>query len=59
MVEYITLAILTFQRRLIDYLTLKNTQRWQYLPTVDAGLFTMGILGLGILGSAVATQLKR
>jgi glyoxylate/hydroxypyruvate reductase A len=59
MVEYITLAVLTFQRRLIDYLALKNTQQWQYLPTADAGKFTVGILGLGVLGSAVATQLQQ
>jgi glyoxylate/hydroxypyruvate reductase A len=59
MVEYVTLAVLTFERRLMDYLVLKNTQQWQYLPTADAGSFTIGILGLGVLGSAVATQLKR
>ncbi len=59
MVEYISLAVLSFQRRLRDYLSLQKTQQWEYLPASDARSFTIGILGLGVLGSTVATQLKR
>ena len=59
MVEYITLAVLTFQRRFIHYLALQKAQQWHYIPSADAASFTIGILGLGVLGSAVATQLQQ
>lgn len=58
MVEYVSLGVLSFQRRLRDYLALQNTQQWQYLPAPDAASFTVGILGLGVLGATVADQLK-
>lgn len=58
MVEYVSLGVLSFQRRLRDYLALQKTQQWQYLPAPDAAAFTVGILGLGVLGATVAHQLK-
>jgi glyoxylate/hydroxypyruvate reductase A len=57
MTEYVTLAVLLFQRRLLEYQTLQRSQRWQYLPAPDAIAFTVGILGLGVLGSTVAKNL--
>lgn len=57
MVEYVTLAVLIFQRRFIEYQTLQRLGRWEYLPVIDASLFTVGVLGLGVLGLAVAKKL--
>jgi glyoxylate/hydroxypyruvate reductase len=57
MVEYVTLAVLLFQRRFIEYQALQRSQRWEYLPAPDASSFTIGILGIGILGSRVAEKL--
>ncbi|MEL7036975.1 MAG: glyoxylate/hydroxypyruvate reductase A [Cyanobacteria bacterium J06592_8] len=57
MVEYVTLAILLFQRRFIEYQALQRSQRWEYLPAQDARSFTIGILGMGNLGSTVARSL--
>ncbi len=56
--EYVTLAILLFQRRFIEYQALHRSQRWEYLPIPDAKAFTVGILGLGVLGSTVAKKLS-
>lgn len=57
MVEYVTLAILLFQRRFIEYQALQRSQRWEYLPAQDARSLTIGILGMGNLGSTVAKKL--
>lgn len=58
MIEYVTMAVLVFQRRLLEYQALQRSQRWEYLPVQDATSFTVGILGLGDLGLTVAKKLK-
>lgn len=57
MAQYVTLAVLLFQHRFIEYQQLQRSQRWEYLPTLDTSSFTVGILGLGMLGSKVAKNL--
>ncbi|NEP82736.1 MAG: glyoxylate/hydroxypyruvate reductase A [Okeania sp. SIO3B3] len=57
MAEYVTLAVLLFQRRLIEYQALQRSQRWEYLSVQDANSFTVGILGMGNLGLMVAKKL--
>ncbi|MCL2934643.1 MAG: glyoxylate/hydroxypyruvate reductase A [Trichodesmium sp. MAG_R03] len=57
MVEYVTLAVLLYQRRFIEYQRLQELGRWEYLSVRDASLFTVGVLGLGVLGLAVAKKL--
>lgn len=57
MAEYVTLAVLLFQRRFIEYQALQRSQRWEYLAVLDARVFTVGILGLGVLGLTVAKKL--
>ncbi|HAC63637.1 MAG TPA: glyoxylate/hydroxypyruvate reductase A [Cyanothece sp. UBA12306] len=57
MVEYVTLAVLLFQRRFIEYQAWQRSQRWKYLPALDASSLTVGILGLGVFGSRVAQHL--
>ncbi|MGK7897933.1 MAG: NAD(P)-dependent oxidoreductase [Xenococcus sp. (in: cyanobacteria)] len=58
MAEYITLAILFFERRLLDYQELQKAQQWKYLPAHHAKSFTVGIMGLGRLGSTIANKLR-
>lgn len=58
MAEYVCLAVLLFQRRFLDYAALQASSHWQYLPAPSADRFTVGIMGMGILGSAVAEKLK-
>ena len=58
MAEYVSLAVLFFQRRLLDYQQLQREQRWEYLPIDNAQSFTVGIMGLGAFGSTVAKRLR-
>ncbi|NET59097.1 MAG: glyoxylate/hydroxypyruvate reductase A [Symploca sp. SIO2E6] len=58
MVEYVTLAVLLFQRGFLDYQQLQKLRRWEYLPVPDTQSFTVGILGLGVMGSTVAKRLR-
>ena len=57
MSEYVHLAILFFQRRLLDYQDLQKSQTWEYLPVSNSESFTVGIMGLGAVGSIVAKKL--
>lgn len=58
MAEYVNLAVLCFQRRLLDYQQLQKAQQWEYLPVSNAKSFTVGIMGLGAFGSTVAQRLR-
>ncbi len=53
----VTLAVLLFRRRLIEYGELQRSQNWEYLPLPDGNTFTVGVLGLGVLGSTTAQKL--
>ncbi|NEQ40822.1 MAG: glyoxylate/hydroxypyruvate reductase A [Okeania sp. SIO3I5] len=57
MAEYVTMAVLLFQRRLLEYQELQRSRRWEELAVQDASSFTVGILGLGHLGLMVAKKL--
>ncbi|MGK7904125.1 MAG: 2-hydroxyacid dehydrogenase [Hormoscilla sp.] len=57
MTEYVTLAVLLFQRRFIEYQAGMRSRSWSYLPVLEAKTFTVGILGLGEFGSRVAKKL--
>ncbi len=58
MVEYATLAVLSLHRHLPHYLIAQRQAAWQPVPWTPASQCTVGILGLGHLGQAVATQLS-
>ena len=58
MVEYVELAVLFFKRRFLDYQQLQETQQWKFLPIPNSQSFTIGVMGLGKLGSNVAKTLK-
>lgn len=57
MAEYVALTVLLFQRRFMEYQAIERSKRWEYLPVPEAKAFTVGILGLGIFGSAAAKKL--
>ncbi|MEO1431862.1 MAG: glyoxylate/hydroxypyruvate reductase A [Cyanobacteria bacterium J06632_19] len=58
MAEYVNLAVVFFQRRLLDYQQLQKVQQWEYLPICNAKSFTVGIMGLGAYGLTVAKRLQ-
>ena len=57
MVEYVTLAVLAQHRDLPAYLEAQREDRWAALPVRRAADHTVGLLGLGVLGQAVAKAL--
>ncbi|WP_250532804.1 glyoxylate/hydroxypyruvate reductase A [Caballeronia sp. AZ10_KS36] len=57
MVEYATYAVLRFMRRFDEYDAQQREGRWQKLPQHARKTFTVGVLGLGVLGAEVARSL--
>ena len=58
MVEYVTQAVLTIHRDLFDYALQQQQQTWQALPVQPASSRRIGVLGLGVLGTAVLERLR-
>jgi glyoxylate/hydroxypyruvate reductase A len=54
MAEYVTHAVLRYLRRFDEYQTLQSERRWQVLDPHPRETFTVGVLGLGVLGAHVA-----
>lgn len=54
MAEYVTHAVLRYLRRFDEYQTLQSERRWQVLDPHPRETFTVGVLGLGVLGAYVA-----
>ncbi|AET87915.1 glyoxylate/hydroxypyruvate reductase A [Burkholderia sp. KK1] len=59
MVEYATYCVLRYLRRFDEYDALKREGRWQKLPQHPRESFTVGVLGLGVLGGEVAKGLLK
>jgi glyoxylate/hydroxypyruvate reductase len=57
MVEYAQYCVLRYLRRLDEYDALQRAGRWQKLTQHARAEFTVGVLGLGVLGSEVAKRL--
>ena len=57
MAEYVTHAVLRYMRRFDEYETLQSERRWKVLDPHPRDTFTVGILGLGVLGTYVARAL--
>ena len=53
MVEYATYCVLRYLRRFDEYDALQRAGRWEKLPQHARESFTVGVLGLGVLGGAV------
>jgi glyoxylate/hydroxypyruvate reductase A len=58
MVEYITQAVLTVHRDLFDYRLQQQNKTWKELPVRAASSRRVGVLGLGVLGTAVLERLR-
>jgi glyoxylate/hydroxypyruvate reductase A len=54
MAEYVTHAVLRYLRRFDEYQTLQSERRWEVLDPHPRETFTVGVLGLGVLGAQVA-----
>jgi glyoxylate/hydroxypyruvate reductase A len=59
MVQYVLHAVLRHFRRFDDYADLQRERRWQPLEAREPASHTAGIMGLGALGTPVATALSQ
>ncbi|WP_233846424.1 2-hydroxyacid dehydrogenase [Paraburkholderia sp. HD33-4] len=57
MAEYVTHAVLRYLRRFDEYQALQHERRWKVLDPHPRATFTVGVLGLGVLGTQVAQTL--
>jgi len=58
MVEYVTEAVLAVHRDLFDYALQQQARVWRPLPVRAAASRRVGVLGLGMLGTAVLERLR-
>ena len=54
--EHAFALLLSITRRIPDQLEFMKTQHWERLPCIELAGMTMGILGLGGIGRAIATR---
>jgi glyoxylate/hydroxypyruvate reductase len=59
MVEYVVLQVLTHHRRMTEYRAMQTRKEWKYLPEPAAADVRVGLMGLGVLGTACAEALQR
>jgi glyoxylate/hydroxypyruvate reductase A len=57
MVEYVSLAVLALHRDFFDYVDAKALRSWNPLEVPPASARTIGVMGMGSLGSAVLERL--
>ena len=56
MVEYVALHVLYHHRRMSEFRELQARKVWKYLPEPAAHEVRVGLMGLGVLGSAAAAR---
>jgi len=54
MAEYAAWGVLHFHRRMHEYALRQREARWEPLPPLPADTFTVGVMGLGVLGGEAA-----
>ena len=58
MAEYVTHAVLRYYRRFDEYERLAREKKWEMLDPFKRQDFTIGIMGMGVMGTAVAQALS-
>ena len=58
MAEFVAHAVLRYFRRLDDYALQHQAQQWRFLKPFDKQTFSVGVLGMGVLGSRIAAALQ-
>lgn len=58
MAEFVTHAVLRYFRRLDDYAVQNQQQVWRFLKPFEKNTFSIGILGLGVLGNRIIDALR-
>lgn len=58
MVDYVSFAVLALHRDIVRYAAQQRDRVWQPLPVTPAAERRVGVLGLGVLGTAAATRLR-
>jgi glyoxylate/hydroxypyruvate reductase A len=58
MAEYVALHVLYHHRRMTEFRELQSRKVWKYLPEPAAHEVRVGLMGLGVLGSASARALQ-
>ena len=59
MIEFVLLGVLTHHRFMLDYAAQQRAKVWQEISQIAANQRRVGIMGLGVLGSAAADMLIR
>jgi len=57
MIEFVVMSVLYHHRFMLDYAQQRRSHEWAEIEQIPAGERRIGILGLGVLGSAVAAKL--
>jgi glyoxylate/hydroxypyruvate reductase A len=57
MAEYATYAVLYFHRRMGDYQRQQQDREWKPLEPVAASGWTVGVMGMGVIGTLIARYL--
>lgn len=57
MQEYTLASVMRYFRRLDEYRLQQSERKWAYLAPYEYNNFTIGVLGLGVLGAKVAERL--
>lgn len=57
MAEYALLAVLSYRRTLLHYISAKNRTEWKPISPVPMEQCTVGVMGLGEMGHAIAQRL--
>jgi glyoxylate/hydroxypyruvate reductase A len=58
MAEYVALHVLYHHRRMTEFRELQGRRQWQYLPEPAARDVRVGLMGLGVLGTAAIEAIR-
>lgn len=59
MIEYVLWAVLSYHRNMFRYASQQREHVWKGAPNVSSGLFRVGVMGMGALGTPVLKKLSQ